>query len=138
VSIIEPIRPAWTDRDIPIRAAAVVVHGAAARELALSAMSRLSAGASLSAAVGHGFLVIIGDEADLPWCDGAVYLGWEAAVLVPTTRVPNPRTPLIADTARRGAGTHDLVVVLPQIVLHTPNPRPIADPAQLINLVADR
>jgi hypothetical protein len=81
--------------------------------------------------------VIIGDEADLPWSDGAVYLGWEAAVLVPTTRAPIPRTALIADSARREAGTHDLVIVLPQTVLYTPFPRPIADPAQLTNLTAD-
>ena len=135
MTIIDPIRPAWRDRAVPLRAAAVVAHGAAARDLARSARSRISAGASLSAASGHGFIVIISDEADLPWSDGAVYLGWEAAVLVPTTQEPIPRTALIAEAARRTACTHDLVIVLPHTVLRTPNPRPIADPAQLINFI---
>jgi len=137
VTIIDPIRPAWRDRDVPIRAAAVVAQGAAARALARSTQSRISAGASLSAACGHGYLVIIGDEVDLPWSDGAVYLGWEASVLVPTTQAPVPRTVLIAEAARRVSGTDDLVIVLPQTVLHTPSPRPIADPAQLIDFIAD-
>ena len=126
----------WRDRDVPIKAAAVVAHEAAVPGLARSACSRLRAGAGLTAAVGHGYLVIIGDEADLPWSDGAVYLGWEAAVLVPTTTEPVPRTALIAEAARREAGPHDLVIVLPQVVLHTPNPRPITDPAQLADLIA--
>ena len=137
MTIIDPIRPAWRDRDVLLRAAAVVAHEPASRGLVRSAQSRISAGASLSAASGCDYVVIIGDEADLPWSDGAVYLGWEAAVLVPTTQEPTPRTALIAEAARRGAGTHDLVIVLPQTVLHTPSPRPIADPALLTDLSAD-
>lgn len=133
---IEPSRLAWIDREAPLPAAGVVAHATAVAALARSADSRLDAGASLAAAYGHGYLVIIGDDADLPWADGATYLGWEAAVLVPTTRQPVPRTALIAEAARRTAGAHDLVVVLPHVVLRTPNPRPIADGDLLAALIA--
>ena len=132
----EPLRPEWRDRVVPIQAAAVVAHATAVSGLARSARSRLRAGANLSAAIGHGYFVIIGSEADLPWSDGAVYLGWEAAVLAPTTAEPVPRIALIAEAARREAGAHDLVIVLPGVVLRTPNPRPITDPAQLVDLIA--
>lgn len=128
---IDSIPLTWRDRDAPLVAAAVVAHAGAAHHLAESARSRLRAGANLSAASAVGFLVIIGDEADLPWSDGATYLGWESAVLVPTTQVPEPATALLSDAARRFADVGSLVIVLPDMVLYTPIPRPLSDPSHI-------
>jgi hypothetical protein len=136
VTVVEPIRPEWRDRDVPLAAAAVIGHGPAGVALARSARERVRAGTPLGVASGHEFVVVVGDESDLPWSDGAVYLGWEATVLVPTTREPVPRTALIAAAARRAAGAHDLVIVLPGLVLHTANPRPVTRASALRQLAA--
>jgi len=136
VTVSDLIRPAWHDRETPLEAAAVVARGGAVSGLARSAQARLRAGATLGAAVGGPYLVVIGDDVNLPWSDGAVYLGWEATMLVPTTLEPRPRTALLSAAARRFAGAHDLVILLPHMVLHTHNPRPLTDAGQLARLVS--
>lgn len=131
----KPIRPVWHVRDSPLAAAAVVASGDALPRLKRSTYARVQIGARLIVAADHGYLLVIGNEADLPWSDGAVYLGWEAGVLVPTTSRPIPSTALIVDAARRAAADNDLVVVLPGAVLHVSNRAPITDPAQLSDLL---
>lgn len=136
MTAVEPTRLGWRDRTVPIPAAAVVAEGASVSALVRSADIRIKAGARLSAAAGRGYLIVVGEEADLPWADGATYLGWDSTLLVPTTIEPVPRTALIAPAARRTAGAHDIVALLPHVVLHTESPRPIADGTRLVDVIA--
>lgn len=134
--MLAALRPTWHERDQPLPATAVFAPPAVAPALARSARSCLDDGRTLRAAFGHGHLLVLGETSDLPWAEGVTYLGWEATVLVPTTHEPRPATALIASAARRGAGPHDLVIVLPDLVLHTENPRPITHSAAFDRLIA--
>jgi hypothetical protein len=124
----------WRPRPEPLPAAAVTAPTGATAALAAAALLRLQAGAQLRAAVAAGRLLILG-EADLPWCDGALYLGWEGGLLLPTTLAPDRPADLLAASmrARLPAG-HTLIALLSGTVLAGPPPRRRADPAVLARL----
>ncbi|MBO1419673.1 hypothetical protein, partial [Streptomyces sp. FH025] len=66
---------------------------------------------------------------DLPWADGARYLGSDGGVLVPTTARPWPAAPLWR--AALGATTAQLCALVPGHALVTDPPAPGCDPAAL-------
>ncbi len=131
------IRPRWLTRDVPLPSVAVVARAAAVAGLARSTLRRLGAGAELAASASDDVLLVVGAETDLPWSDGAVYLGWDGGLLLPTTLHLVPSAAVIAPAARRCSEPNDLVVVLPGQVLITKVPRPQIDRAQLSRLAGD-
>lgn len=80
----------------------MAARGEAARALARRLLVRDDeALARLSGVAGPELLVVLGVAADLPWVDGAVYLGRDAdapALLLPTTREPSV-PPVLAERA---------------------------------------
>lgn len=119
----------WQVREPPLPAAAALASGPQVPQLAADTVRRLDAGAWLRACAAPGWLVVLGDTADLPWADGARYLGWESGVLVPTTLACLPGAAYVR--AATDAASDELVVLLPDAVLTAPQPRRRADPAAL-------
>jgi MoxR-vWA-beta-propeller ternary system domain bpX5 len=124
----------WAPREPPLPAVAVVGTGAAGARLRVAAHERVLAGTELRATGNAGWIVLLGDASDLPWADGAAYLGWDAGLLVPTASAPWPPADLVRAAVRRAAGTGDgLVVLLPDRLLVSPVPARRLDPARLLD-----
>ncbi|MEV6520699.1 hypothetical protein AB0M43_01995 [Longispora sp. NPDC051575] len=118
---------AWAPREPPLTPAAVVGFGPVASALADAAGRALAAGVRLRAA-GHGSaLLVLGEAEELPWVDGARYLGWDGPVLTPTTHRPLPSAALWRGAVSGDRSPADLVAVLPERILVTATPREIAD-----------
>ncbi|NUR63570.1 MAG: hypothetical protein HOV87_33655 [Catenulispora sp.] len=99
----------WHRREPPLPAVAVLGVGAVATALAAATHRRLAEGAALRTVADPEYLVVLGDEAALPWVDGARYLGWDGAALTLTTHRVLPsadvwRSSALAAT-KNGAGT---------------------------------
>ncbi|MGC4812199.1 hypothetical protein ACLQ29_16885 [Micromonospora sp. DT228] len=124
----------WRGRDVALPAAAVVAADAVVPELRADTLLRVTAGARLRACAGReqSWLIVLGDLADLPWADGAVYLGWDGGVLVPTLAEPWPCADLLREPLRhltqQPAG---LLALLPGLVLAGPLPQEPLDPGWL-------
>jgi hypothetical protein len=129
------VRLRWARREPPLPPAAVAASGDAGRRLRAAVRACLGRGAELRAAAGDDWIVALGDRADLPWVDGASYLGWDAGLLVPTTLVPWPAAELVRESPAAG---EELVVLLPDRVLISAMPRRRADPAVLAADPGDR
>jgi hypothetical protein len=104
------IRLTWSGRSVPLAARAVVGRGPVARALArrLLAWHETQLG-QVRACAGTDVLVVMGEEASLPWVEGALYLGHDAAapvLLLPTNRAPGVPCDLLAEAlaARLGRG----------------------------------
>ncbi|WP_433132840.1 hypothetical protein ACQPWW_14225 [Micromonospora sp. CA-240977] len=129
-----PLSLRWRRRDVPLPAAAVVAADAVVPGLRADTLLRVTAGAHLRACAGReqGWLIVLGDRADLPWADGAVYLGWDGGVLVPTLSQPWPCADLLREPLRHltdePAG---LIALLPGLVLTGPLPQEPLDPRWL-------
>lgn len=121
------IELAWARREPPLQPAAVAATGSVIDSLRKATINRMDLGGELRAVGGDGWLVVLGDRADLPWADGAIYLGWDSGLLVPTTSVPSPPTGLL----RTALPQEGLVVLLPDHVLVSKTPARAADPALL-------
>lgn len=120
----------WSRREPPLTPVAVTATGAVVHPLREATISRLRTGAELRAASDGSWLVVLGNSADLPWADGATYLGWDGGLLVPTTLVPAPPVGLL-----RGAlPQQGLLVVLPGHLLVSETPVRAADPALLAGI----
>ena len=118
------MRLEWVRREPPLAPAAVAATGAALAPLREATAARLP-GQDLRAVAGDNWLVVLGD--DLPWADGAIYLGWDSGVLVPTTSMPRPPIGLL----RAALPAAELTVLLPDRLLLSQAPRRPADPALL-------
>jgi hypothetical protein len=117
--ILPQIGVRWTPRDPALAPVAVAAVGDRARALARRLLrddlplplDRLRGAATDEA------LVVLGEAADLPWVDGAVYLGKDlkaGSLLVPTTMVPSvPLDALERALLGRFADVAAPVVVLP-------------------------
>jgi hypothetical protein len=101
---------AWSARPVPLAPGAVVGRAGAARALARRLLTWDDARlAQVRACAGDGVLVVIGEEASLPWVEGALYLGHDAAaptLFLPTHRAPGVPTDLLAEAlaGRLGRG----------------------------------
>ncbi|MGZ3458624.1 MAG: bpX5 domain-containing protein [Archangium sp.] len=110
--------PAWSPRTEPLTALAVAGVGPVALALAHRVLAaEEGALARWSGVAGPGVLVLLGDTESLPWVDGAVYLGRDAAapsLLLPCTLAPDVAPALLerALVTRAGAGTP--LAVLPR------------------------
>jgi len=121
----------WRPRTAPLDPVGVAARGVAARALARRLLAREDkALARLSGAAAPDLLVVLGEAAELPWVDGAVYLGKDASaptLLLPTTREPSVPLPLLERAfARTVAAPPPLAVLLdPPLVASTEAVRPI-------------
>ncbi|WKD31816.1 hypothetical protein [Streptomyces xanthophaeus] len=130
-----PLR--WERREPPLPAAAVLAVGDAVPGLAAAALERVRGGARLGVLADDGpglpaadrALLVLGDEADLPWADGARYLGRDAGLLVPTTARPAPAAPLWRRAV--GAAEGQLCVLVPGRALVADVPAPVTSPDAL-------
>lgn len=109
----------WHRREPPLAAVAVLGVGTVAGTLAAVTHRRLAEGAALRTVADPEYLVVLGDEATLPWVEGARYLGWDGATLTLTTHRVLPSADLWRATAlaAEGADPASLVIVLPEQVL---------------------
>jgi hypothetical protein len=117
----------WSRREPPLPSAAVAATGEALDSLRSATITRIEAGAELRATAGDGWLVVLGAGTDLPWADGAIYLGWDSGLLVPTTLAPAPAAGLL----RAALPREGLVSLVPDRVLVSPLPVRVADPVLL-------
>jgi hypothetical protein len=131
-----PLPLRWAPREPPLDAAAVTGRAGVAERLRAATRDRGGAGSSLRAAATAEWIVVLGEAAELPWADGAVYLGWDSGVLVPTTVAPWPPAGLVRDALRRLTPDHcDLLVLLPEWLLASPMPVRPLDPVALTRAV---
>ncbi len=122
----------WAPRPVPLSALAVAGVGPVALALARRALASDDAGLSAWRGVaGAGVLVLLGDTERLPWVDGAVYLGRDAAapaLLLPCNLAPDVAPALLerALLARFPEGTP--LAVLPRVEALVPvgAARPVA------------
>lgn len=122
----------WVWREPPLRAVAVTGAGRTAGALAGGVRSAIARGAELRVSAGAGHIVVLGETDDLPWADGATYLGRDAGLLMPTTRRPVLPAALLRDRLLGGGSEGRLVVVLPgdEVLVSAVPVRPVA-PEQL-------
>lgn len=112
-----PVR--WAPRPVPLNALAVAGVGPVALALARRALAADDAGlAAWRGVAGAGVLVLLGDAETLPWVDGAVYLGRDAAapaLLLPCNLAPDVAPSLLerALLARSSGGSP--LAVLPRL-----------------------
>ena len=110
----------WGERPEPLESLAVVAFDGAARSLARRVLeasddrlSRLRAAGGTAACA----LLILGVADDLPWADGAVYLGKDPeapSLLLPTMLRPDMPLPLVERAVlRQSAGMQGPIVYLP-------------------------
>ena len=89
----------WNLRPEPLTPRGVAVRDHAALALARRLLTgRPEALARLQGVHAPGLLVVLGDEQELPWVDGSVYLGREAGanrLLIPTTLACSVSLPLL-------------------------------------------
>ncbi|WP_328330306.1 hypothetical protein OHA70_08390 [Kribbella sp. NBC_00382] len=121
---VKPVEVVWSRREPPLEVVGVAAGGNVAELLREATVARL-AEQRYRVVSGEGWLVVLGEE--LPWADGAIYLGWDSGVLVPTTVVPSPPVALLRSALPEG----ELVVLLPDRVLVADAPARAADPALL-------
>lgn len=110
--------PVWTPREPPLTPVAVAAVDAAASALARRLLDRDDASLRALrgvAAIDRPLLVVLGD--DLPWVDGALYLGSPDAcprLLTPTVHAPIlPEALLERALRRRFPAAEGLLAVLP-------------------------
>jgi hypothetical protein len=129
-----PLTPRWLHREPPLPPAAVAVSGPATRALLYGATVQLAAGAELRLAHGPGWLLLLGEAGMLPWADGAVYLGWDSGLLLPTTADIWPGAAIVRAGLAALAPGCGLLALLPGRVLASRMP---ATPLTLGTLYPD-
>jgi hypothetical protein len=85
----------WRPREPPLLPCAVAAQGDAAIALARRAAT---SGRSLSCVAANGLIVLLGSAEDLPWVDGALYLGRDPNapnLLLPTALAPTVPADLV-------------------------------------------
>jgi hypothetical protein len=118
-------------REPPLPAAAVAGSGPVAVSLAASVRSRVAEGAALRVAAADDWILVLGDSEDLPWADGARYLGLDGGLLVPTTHAPMPPAVLWRDHLLSGDTSRRLAVLMPGHALVTDAPIRPVDPTDI-------
>jgi len=129
-----PVR--WRPRAAPLEPVGMAVRGEAAGVLAKRLLDRDDeALARLSGVAAPDLLVVLGEAGELPWVDGAVYLGRDAeapALLLPTTREPSVPLPLVERALlARSAGASGVSWVSPPYAV-------LIDPPLLASVQAAR
>ena len=127
----------WETRPTPLPPVGIAARGAVAQALAARLLALADEDlAQLDGVAGAGLLVVTGDGARLPWADGVVYLGRDAAapsLLLPTVWQPDvPLTLLERALLRQEAAVAPLAVLLnPPLLVSLAAARPLARTALL-------
>ena len=126
----------WRPRARPLPPVGAAARGRAARLLAERLLARSDEDlARLEGVAGEDLLVVLGPAAELPWADGAVYVGKDPeapSLLLPTTREPSVPLPLLEQAlvarALRVPGVAPPLVVFPDppLVASTLSARPVS------------
>jgi hypothetical protein len=122
----------WIPRHEPLAAVAVAGVGPVAFALARRALaSEQKQLGGWSGVAGPGVLVLLGATDSLPWVDGAVYLGRDAAapsLLLPCALAPEVAPALLerALVAQAAAGTPLAVLPRPGLLIPLGAARPVA------------
>ncbi|XXF77682.1 hypothetical protein P2318_32225 [Myxococcaceae bacterium GXIMD 01537] len=122
----------WSPRGAPLEALAVAGTGPVALALARRVLAADDAGLGAWRGVaGPGVLLLLGEGDSLPWVDGAVYLGRDAAapaLLLPCALAPGVPPALLerALLARAREGTPLAVLPSPRWLLPVGAARPVA------------
>lgn len=121
----------WSLRAVPLAPAAVAARGESARALADRLLAaddeRIS---RLEGVAGEDLLVVLGPAGELPWVEGAVYLGRDpsaSALLLPTTHEPSLPLPLVERALIARAQRVPGVVPPLAVLLHPPRLASTAD-----------
>jgi MoxR-vWA-beta-propeller ternary system domain bpX5 len=133
LSLPEPqVRLTWRPRCRPLAPIAAAAAGHASRALAARVLDRGDdALARLRGLAGAGVLVLIGEEDQLPWVDGVVYLGRDSlspALLLPTSREPLLPPSLLERAVLSHLRRPETPVALladPPVILSTGSARPV-------------
>lgn len=109
----------WQRREPALPAVAVLGIGPVAAILAELTQALVADGVPLRTVADPDYLVVLGEEAALPWVDGARYLGWDGSALTLTTHQVLPAADIWRESAlvAAGADPDSLVIVLPEQVL---------------------
>lgn len=122
----------WQPRMSPLRPAAVLGVGPVAAVLARALIDRIARGGDLRVHAGPGCVLAIGEEPDLPWVDGATWLGRDGPLYTPTTLVPVLPAELLARAiARRTSSSGAWIALLPDRLLVGDTSFGIPDPSRL-------
>ena len=123
----------WRTRRVPLPPVGIAARGTVAQALAARLLALADEDlAQLDGVAGAGLLVITGDEARLPWADGVVYLGRDAAapsLLLPTVWQPDvPATLLERALLQQTAATVAPLAMLlnPPLLVSLAAARPLA------------
>ncbi len=119
----------WSARPEPLPPVAVAAVGSAAVALRAATFARRLDGINLRAAASPEWIVVLGHVGDLPWVDGATYLGWDGGWLLPTALAPYPGVAFV-QAALNGSSSTSLTVLLPGQLLRAALPVRAADPAR--------
>lgn len=128
------VRWTWSVCEPPLEPSAVIAIGPIARELGLVLMGRSDPQLqALRGVAGEDVLLLLGAAADLPWIDGAVYLGRDSsapALLVPTTHRPSLPLPLIerAILSRRERLPAPVALTVNGLLVSGAEARPVSRP----------
>jgi hypothetical protein len=110
----------WDLRDPPLAPVAMLCRGTAASALA-RALFYDDVRRSKCVMVGSGDVVVTIGE-DLPWVDGAIWLGRVDGLLLPTTLKPSVAPSLVLDALFRHRQRTSIAVVTPDLALVAPMP----------------
>lgn len=125
---------AWHPRRVPLEPVGMAARGEATRALVRRLLTRSDEDLGrLSGVSGPGMLLLLGAAADLPWVEGAAYLGRDPhapSLLLPTNRHPEISLPLVerallARAARQGAEPPIAVLLDPPLLASALEARPL-------------
>jgi len=106
----------WLRRDEPLAPAGVLGLDQVATALAAAHVSMRRSGGGLRAAGAEAHLLLTGPADSLPWADGATYLGWDSALLMPTTHRTSVHPDLLEQAFRQRYGPQRFVVVPGRVI----------------------
>jgi len=104
--VSEKLSVGWRDREPPLVPAAVAASGRAAVRLGSRLLARAGKEPGLSAVAGARLLVVLGPTSELPWSEGAQYLGRDAEaphLLLPTALEPDVPVDVLEQALRARA-----------------------------------
>lgn len=107
----------WKERATPLPISGVLAQGAVGVALVhrLAEDVHANVGTVFRMAASQTTVVAIGDEANLPWIDGAVWLGEDRGISCPTTIEPSLHPALVASAVQYQARSVGQVICAPNL-----------------------
>lgn len=115
----------WARRDEPLAPAGVLGLDKVTPALAAACAAMCQSGPELRAAGASSSLLIMGPAESLPWADGAIYLGWDSGLLMPTTRRSTAHPDLLGQALLQKYGSRRFVVVPGRVIAYELSDGPV-------------